>query len=54
MCGPQFCSMKITDDVRRYAEEHGLDSAAAIESGMQEKAGEFRDTGGELYVEAKP
>ena len=53
MCGPQFCSMKITDDVRRYAEEHGLDSAEALESGLQEKAGEFRETGGEIYVAAK-
>ena len=54
MCGPQFCSMKITDDVRRYAEEHGLDSVAALESGLKEKAGEFRETGGEIYIAAKP
>ncbi|HEY0944284.1 MAG TPA: phosphomethylpyrimidine synthase ThiC [Opitutaceae bacterium] len=54
MCGPQFCSMKITDDIRRYAEEKGLDTAEAIEAGLQAKAGEFRDAGGELYVDAKP
>jgi phosphomethylpyrimidine synthase len=54
MCGPQFCSMKITDDVRRYAEEHGLGATEALESGLKEKAGEFRAAGGELYLEAKP
>ena len=54
MCGPQFCSMKITDDVRRYAEEHGLGATEAIEAGLRAKADEFRDAGGELYVEAKP
>ena len=50
MCGPQFCSMKITDDVRRYAEEHGFGGEAAIEAGLQAKAGEFRQSGGEIYV----
>jgi len=54
MCGPQFCSMKITDDVRRYAEEHGLGEADALAAGLEAKAGEFRDAGGELYVAAKP
>jgi phosphomethylpyrimidine synthase len=53
MCGPQFCSMKITDDVRRYAEEHGLHSTDAIDAGLQEKAAEFKKSGGELYVDAK-
>jgi phosphomethylpyrimidine synthase len=53
MCGPQFCSMKITDDVRRYAEEQGLTSEAAIEAGMREKSGEFLEQGGEIYVSAK-
>jgi phosphomethylpyrimidine synthase len=52
MCGPQFCSMKITDDVRRYAEEQGLTTEAAIEAGMRAKSGEFREQGGELYVSA--
>ncbi|MFH1496869.1 MAG: phosphomethylpyrimidine synthase ThiC [Verrucomicrobiota bacterium] len=51
MCGPQFCSMKITDDIRRYAEEHGLDSAEAIEAGLQEKSAEFVDKGGEIYLD---
>ncbi len=50
MCGPKFCSMKITDDVRRYAAEHGVgvDEAAAL--GMEEKKQEFRERGGDLYV----
>ena len=52
MCGPQFCSMKITDDVRRYAEEHGFGGETAIEAGLQAKADEFRQAGGEIYVDA--
>ncbi|SFM61646.1 hydroxymethylpyrimidine synthase [Pseudonocardia ammonioxydans] len=50
MCGPKFCSMKITQDVRDYAEQHGLTSVEAIEAGMEEKAGEFRDEGGRVYL----
>ncbi|MDN5913879.1 MAG: phosphomethylpyrimidine synthase ThiC [Pseudonocardia sp.] len=50
MCGPKFCSMKITQDVRDYAEEHGLTSVEAIEAGMEEKSGEFRDEGGRVYL----
>ena len=50
MCGPHFCSMKITEDVRKYAAEHGLTDAEAIESGMQEKKKEFLDQGAEVYV----
>ena len=42
--------MKITQDVRDYAEEHGLTSVEAIEAGMEEKAGEFRDEGGRVYL----
>jgi len=52
MCGPQFCSMKITDDVRRYAEEQGLTTEAALEAGMRAKSGEFLENGGEIYVAA--
>jgi len=52
MCGPQFCSMKITDDVRRYAEEKGLISAEAIEAGMQEQSDKFREAGGEIYLDS--
>jgi phosphomethylpyrimidine synthase len=42
MCGPKFCSMKITEDVRRYAEEHGYQEKEAIEKGLEDKAREFR------------
>ena len=49
MCGPHFCSMKITEDVRKYAEEHGFNGAESIEAGMREKAEEFIQTGGEIY-----
>jgi phosphomethylpyrimidine synthase len=49
MCGPKFCSMKITQDVRDYAKSHGLADAAAIEAGLDEKAAEFAASGGELY-----
>ncbi|MGO1051131.1 phosphomethylpyrimidine synthase ThiC [Crossiella sp. CA198] len=50
MCGPKFCSMKITQDVRKYAEEHGLSSVEAIEAGMQEKSGEFSEQGNKVYL----
>ena len=50
MCGPKFCSMKISDDIRRFAAERGLAEADALEAGMDEKAREFRQAGGELYL----
>ena len=49
MCGPHFCSMKITQDVRDYAAEHGVDEQAALAEGMAEKASEFRAAGAEVY-----
>jgi phosphomethylpyrimidine synthase len=49
MCGPHFCSMKITQDVRDYAAKIGADEKAALEQGMAEKAAEFKKTGAELY-----
>jgi phosphomethylpyrimidine synthase len=52
MCGPKFCSMEITAQVREYAAQHGVAPEAAVETGMAEKAGEFRK-GREIYV-AKP
>jgi phosphomethylpyrimidine synthase len=52
MCGPHFCSMRITEDVRKYAAEHGLADAEAIESGMQEKRKEFLEKGAEVYAKA--
>jgi phosphomethylpyrimidine synthase len=50
MCGPHFCSMKITQDVRKYAEEHGVPADAALEVGMAEKAEEFRTHGDRVYL----
>jgi phosphomethylpyrimidine synthase len=49
MCGPHFCSMRITEDVRKYAAEHGLTEEAAIEKGLQQKAKEFTKSGAEIY-----
>ena len=51
MCGPKFCSMRITQDVREYAAEHGLDGGEALDEGMREKAEEFRARGAEIYLE---
>lgn len=50
MCGPNFCSMKITEDVRRFAAERGLTDQEALEEGLQTKSKEFRDKGAEVYV----
>ncbi|RAY11073.1 phosphomethylpyrimidine synthase ThiC [Actinomadura craniellae] len=50
MCGPHFCSMKITQDVRRYADEHGIDAEQALAEGMREKAEEFAAAGGRVYL----
>jgi phosphomethylpyrimidine synthase len=49
MCGPHFCSMKITQDVREYAATVGVSEAEALEKGMQEKSEEFKDKGAEIY-----
>jgi phosphomethylpyrimidine synthase len=49
MCGPHFCSMKITEDVRKYAAEQGLSEEEALQRGMEEKSKEFVDKGGEVY-----
>ena len=46
MCGPKFCSMRISQDIRNYAKENNLDDAEAIEKGMEEKAREFKEKGG--------
>jgi len=50
MCGPHFCSMKITEDVRKYAAEKGLEDAAAVKAGMQEMSSAFKSAGAEVYV----
>jgi len=50
MCGPHFCSMRISQDVRRYAEEHGVGEVEAIELGMKEKSAEFAASGAQVYL----
>ncbi|WP_067852136.1 phosphomethylpyrimidine synthase ThiC [Nocardia shimofusensis] len=50
MCGPKFCSMRISADVREYAETHNLTDVAAIEAGMAEKSAEFAEAGGQVYL----
>jgi phosphomethylpyrimidine synthase len=49
MCGPKFCSMRISQDVRDYAAAHGIGAEEAVEVGLKEKAAEFRATGSEIY-----
>ena len=49
MCGPHFCSMKITEDVRAYAKKIGVTPEEALEKGMEEKSEEFLETGSTLY-----
>ncbi|BBA35395.1 thiamine biosynthesis protein ThiC [Methylocaldum marinum] len=52
MCGPHFCSMRITQDVRDYAQTHGLKESEALTAGMEEKAEEFVKSGAEIYRKA--
>jgi phosphomethylpyrimidine synthase len=52
MCGPHFCSMKITQEVREYAERNNLNEEAAIEAGMREKSHEFVQIGSEIYTKS--
>jgi phosphomethylpyrimidine synthase len=52
MCGPHFCSMKITEDVRKYAVEQGMADEAALQKGMADKAKEFVEKGAEVYTKA--
>ncbi|HEX7990826.1 MAG TPA: phosphomethylpyrimidine synthase ThiC [Stenotrophomonas sp.] len=49
MCGPHFCSMKITQDVREYAAEQGVEEAQALAAGMAEKSAQFREQGAQVY-----
>lgn len=49
MCGPKFCSMRISHDIREYAKENDLETTEAIEKGMKEKAVEFKENGSHLY-----
>jgi phosphomethylpyrimidine synthase len=52
MCGPHFCSMKITEDVRKYAAEQGIAEEEALKKGMEAKSKEFAEKGSELYAKA--
>ncbi|MNL88067.1 Phosphomethylpyrimidine synthase [compost metagenome] len=54
MCGPKFCSMKITQEVREFAAQKGVAEGQALTAGMQDKAAEFQRTGGQLYVPLTP
>ena len=50
MCGPKFCSMKISQDVRDYADENGINVDVAVQQGMNEMSDTFKEKGGEIYV----
>jgi phosphomethylpyrimidine synthase len=52
MCGPYFCAMKITEDVRKYAAEQGLADEEALARGMAEKAEEFAVKDSDVYTQA--
>ncbi len=54
MCGPKFCSMKITQEVRDYAAQRGLDAQQALDDGMHAKSAEFKAGGGQIYVPIHP
>jgi phosphomethylpyrimidine synthase len=53
MCGPHFCSMKITEDVRKYAAEQAISEEDALQRGMAEKSQEFIEKGAEVYTLAE-
>ncbi len=52
MCGPHFCSMKITEDVRKYAAEQGITPESALEKGLKDKSAEFVEKGSDVYLKA--
>ena len=52
MCGPHFCSMKISEDVRKYAADQAISEEEALKKGMEEKSREFAEAGAELYTKA--
>jgi len=49
MCGPKFCSMRISQDIRNYAKDKDMNTTEAIHKGMQEKAEEFKKAGSQIY-----
>ena len=50
MCGPNFCSMKITQEVRDYADNMGVDEQEALAKGMEERSKTFIEAGSEVYI----
>ena len=52
MCDPHFCSMKITEDVRKFAAERKLTEGEALKAGMEQRAREFKESGAEVYAKA--
>jgi phosphomethylpyrimidine synthase len=52
MCGPHFCSMKITEDVRKFAAEQGVSEENALQKGLEQKARDFKNSGAEVYAKA--
>jgi phosphomethylpyrimidine synthase len=50
MCGPRFCAMKITEDIRTYAVEHNISESEVLDAGMKEKSEEFKKSGSEVYT----
>jgi phosphomethylpyrimidine synthase len=54
MCGPKFCSMKISQEVRDYADAQGVQAEAALVQGMQDKSAEFKQSGSEIYIPINP
>ena len=52
MCGPHFCSMKITEDVRKFAAEQKISEEQALQAGLEQKAKEFAKKGLEIYAKA--
>jgi phosphomethylpyrimidine synthase len=54
MCGPKFCSMKITQEVREYAARMGIADGEALDAGMAEKSAQFKAGGGEIYIPIAP
>jgi len=52
MCGPHFCSMKITEAVRKYAAEQKISEEQALKVGLEQKAREFATAGGEMYTQS--
>ena len=50
MCGPKFCSMKITQEVREFAARQGVSEDHALSEGMAQKSAQFKASGGEIYI----